>query len=173
MDAQIAKQFKRAEKAYERWYRNLGLDDELGSRLKGLELPTWKTPSGEELLRNEKEQKAYRKLERGRPTERFLVHLEQALYSKDRYEHGAALRILKEITIPVRQRRGRPKTMPDHRELRAEACELKNCGLNRTQIVKILADRHGHKASYVRRVIEDTGIRGGEHRILPSSHTSL
>jgi hypothetical protein len=53
MDAQVAKQLKRAKRAYERWYRKLGLDPQFEIKLKGLELPTWKTPSGEVLLRRE------------------------------------------------------------------------------------------------------------------------
>jgi hypothetical protein len=173
MSAQIAKQLKRAEKAYERWYRSLGLDPQSAIKLKGLKLHTWKIPSGEELLRREIEKRAYTKLQKGRPTQRFLVRLERALYSNDLYEQRAALCLLKEITIPFRQGRGRPITIPDRKGIRAEARDLKNNGLKRTEIVAILADRHGCSASYVRRILEDTGTRGGEHRTLPSSHASL
>jgi hypothetical protein len=170
MDAQSAKKFDMlARKAERRWLRRMGITRE--SAIKLTEIPWWKTPSGEHLARTEKEGRAYKKLQKGRPTREFLARLEEALYSNDRYEHGAALRLWKEITIlPIREA-GRTKLIPDRVKIRDEARDLEKAGLSRNEIVTKLADRHGASPSYVRRILEDSVARDGEHRTFPSNQT--
>jgi hypothetical protein len=155
MDAPIAKQRQQAERAYERWRRSVGMTRQIAAKLKELELRWWKTPSGEQLLRIEKVKGAYRKLQKGRPNQEFLLRLERALYSNDPHEQSAALRLWKEITIPFKRRIGRTKLIPDRKEIRAEARLWMKAGEKKTDVVRAISGRTGAKPSYILRILED------------------
>jgi hypothetical protein len=153
MDAQIAKQAKRVKKAKEKWLRSLGITSELGAELGKSEW--FKIPSGEVLLREEEFDRAYRRLQKGRPTREFLARLEEAFYSKDYFEAAAAIRIRDEIFVQLTRKRGRPRLPMDRREIREEARRRMAAGEKKNEVVRSIADRVGAKESYIRRTLED------------------
>jgi hypothetical protein len=155
MDAQIANQLKRAEKAYEKWRREVGISRKMAAKLRGLKLALWKTPSSGELLEREVQQSAYSKLQKGRPTREFLIRLEQSLYSSDPEVQSAAYRLWLEITIPFKLGRGRTKLIRDRKKIRDEAQWRIGAGEKKKEVVQDICERTGAKPSYILRILDD------------------